>query len=302
MKIHLGRLPATLWHSGKIHLAQDLQSAYVACLNGRELLELASTPQKNKEIYGGPSLKQTNDHFALRYYASAARVENILLDPEDRFGSIPADILESFASHNICLLDVPSGTGAGGIALICFIHELRVARLVPALPLNIAIIAGDLSEHALEIYREQMEMLKPVVGRSAIHVTLTTMIWDATNLLSTRQMCACWERETFQANERFVLVTNFSGAGAKMFEDFKEAFRHISASAADKNATLLWIEPGDKGGVSFLARVRKAIGSVFGKGPPATDETPQSEARWWHGLHKADYPVRSAVHKYTRPL
>src|SRR4051794_35060141 len=108
-KIKPDRFPPTLWHSGRIYLAPVLQSAYVACLTNRGLLELASIPQKKKkDIYGGESLQDTNDHYALRYGASAARVENVLLDTQDRFGNIPADILESFSSHGICLLDVPS--------------------------------------------------------------------------------------------------------------------------------------------------------------------------------------------------
>lgn len=297
-------LPATLWKKGRYHVAQHLQAIYERQLLKLSLLEVATSVENNKRIYGGISIEETNNHFCHRFCASVVRLQNVILDTQTKFGNIPRDILHTFSSHKVTLLDIPCGTGAGGLAIVSIIHELRLARLIPTLPLEIIILAGDFSKTALDIYQSQMENLRPALEATGIIVKLKTMIWNALDLASTDQLYTEWEHMLLPANEGFVLVTNFSGEGAKQFESLKESFRYIAVRISRRNATLLWVEPGDPSGISFLAKVYKSIGAFFFRGSRdqvEVVEPPSSEARWWHELQKKELPIRSAVHQYARP-
>jgi hypothetical protein len=224
----------------------------------------------------------------------------VVLDPRGRFGNIPKDVLQSFASHRIALLDIPSGAGAGGLCLLSLLCELRRARLIPRLPLTVSILGGDISIEAQRLYREQLDGLRTVLSSYAINVELETRDWDAADLVSTNELCHAWEQKARHGNERFVLITNFSGAGDKMLDVFKEAFRHISVRAAGANATVLWIEPGDKGGEAFLRRAVKLIIAIFARRSVVNDAPPTCEFNWWHELHSREYSGRSAVFHYRR--
>jgi len=296
----LAALPGTLWRKGRYYVARHLQSVYVKELTARNLFFAASTPNKEKKVYGGASLEATNDHFAYRFCASVMRLQNALLDTQGKFGDVPKDIIQTFSSHRVSMLDIPCGTGAGGLGLISVIHELRLAGLVPTLPLDIDILAGDVSPYALEIYRSQMNDLAAVVKSAGIGITLTTIVWDAFDLASSNKLCSVWENAAFQGVEGFVLVTNFSGAGDKMFPQLQESFRHISVRVSHKNDTLLWVEPGGPSGKSFLSKVLKSIGSLFGHAHAETQEPPCSEAKWWHDLHNCEHPVKTAIQQYER--
>ena len=262
---------------------------------------LAQSQTKQKSIYGGVTPKETYEHFALRFSASVVRVQNVLLDTQAAFGAISLEVLQSFSSHSISILDIPCGTGAGALALLSIIHELRLAGLVPCLPLNVTVQGGDFSECALEIYRDLFNDLRSVFALSGIKVTLHGMHWDATDLASTNQLFRTWERASLEAHERFVLISNFSGDGSDMDERLDESMRHICVRAAAVDATLLWIEPGDKGGKGFLARMSKAIRKFFfGKESEEKHEPRSSEAKWWHEINGVELNIRSAVHNYSR--
>ena len=293
-------LPSTLWQKGRYHVAPDLEATYQRLLLLRNLLVIASGSSSKKDIYGDDTLEGTHDHFAHRFSSSVMRIQNVMLDAQGKFESIPKDVLLSFSSHRVSILDIPSGTGAGGLALISVIHELRLAGIIPMLPLEVSILAGDKSRFALAIYDEQVSQLKDKFKLTGIEINMKTFSWDAVDLVSTSELCALWERTVFQADESFVLVTNFSGAGKKMLDQFKESFRHISARASYKNATLLWIEPGDSGGTSFLTKISELIGPLFKRRNAISHTPPTSEAKGWHDLKKCELPIRSSVHHYTR--
>jgi hypothetical protein len=293
-------LPSTLWQNGRYHVARHLQAAYEKQLAIRNLLDLAKNPPTKKDIYGDETLAGTNEHFALRFSASVMRTQSVLLDTQAKFGPISRDVILTFSSHRISILDIPCGTGAGGLALLSVIHELRLAGIIPTLPLEISILAGDKSVFALGIYVEQLNQLRESLRTTGINVDIKIIELDATDLISTTRLCGIWEQTVFQADESFVLVTNFSGAGKKLFEQFKESFRHISARASHKNATLLWIEPGDPGGKTFLARISEIIAPLFKNRSAGGHEPPSSENKGWHDLQECELSIRSSVHHYAR--
>ena len=76
------------------------------------------------------------------------RVQCVLLDPHDAFDEISHELLLTLSSHRIALLDLPCGSGAGGIALLTTIKELRIAGIIPSTPLTVEIIGADISQSA----------------------------------------------------------------------------------------------------------------------------------------------------------
>ncbi len=295
-------LPASLWRNARYHVSQHLQAVYENELKARNLFDIASTKSGKNHVYGGATAEQTNDHFAHRFSASVVRVQHVLLDAQDKFGDIPKDVIQTFTSHRVSMLDIPCGTGAAGLALISVVHELRLAGIVPMLPLQIDILAGDISTHALAVYENQLRALKSVVESTGISLNLTTCVWNATDLMSTNGLCYAWEQSAGRASERFVLVTNFSGDGEKILAKIKESIRHISARASFNKATLLWVEPASKSGKSFSKTIKDWIASLFGPGETETHELPLSDAKWWHALHMCEYSVTSTVQQYERGL
>ncbi|AGA28719.1 hypothetical protein Sinac_4537 [Singulisphaera acidiphila DSM 18658] len=293
-------LPPTLWKNERYHVARHLQAAYEQELTARNLIDLAKSNAK-KHVFGGASLEDTNAHFALRFFASVVRVQNVILDTKSAFGKIPSDLLETFSSHKISMLDIPCGTGAGALGVLSVVHELRLAGILPTLPIHVKILAADVSPHAIEIYRDQLEHVRTALKTTAIALELTTREWDAADLLSTHDLCEEWLRTVDEVNESLVLVTNFSGAGNLMFDKFKESWRHISVRTASKNATMLWVEPGDPGGKTFLKNLSAIIRSLFRINHDEDHEPPFSEAKWWHSLNEQEFAIRSSVLHYTRP-
>lgn len=297
-------LPATLWRKGKYYVSRHLQSVYVKQLTEKGLLTIASTPYNEKKVHGGETLEETTKHFCHRFCTSVIRIQSVVLDTQKTFGEIPRDIIHTFASHKVLFLDIPCGTGAAGLAVISVIHELRLAGLIPMLPLEINILAGDFSQSAMDIYQSQMEDLLLKVRGTGIHVTLKTMLWNALELPSTHELCLEWERMALHSIERFVLVANFSGAGTKQFDKLKEAFRHIAVRVSHQNATLLWVEPGEGGGVDFLNKMFGFIATLFARGGRGKEENRAPiacKATMWHPLLNKDLPVKSAIHHYVRP-
>ncbi|WP_169979846.1 hypothetical protein [Tautonia rosea] len=273
----------------------------MSLLEAMNLLEAARSKSQKKKVFGGKTKEESEEHFTHRFCASATRIQNVVLDANDKFDDIPKDVLLTFSSHDVAILDIPSGHGASGLSLLSMIHELRAAKIIPQISLNVYLLAGDYSETSLELYREMIDRIGPELSRTGIEVHLETMLWDALDLVSTNRLCYRWEELAEGMTEGFVLVTNFSGDGKNLLDELSEQIRHISVRAEHNGSTILWVEPGDPGGRKFLARIGKAIASLFGSPAVEEKDIPMSEAKWWHELHECEHPVRSAVQQYVRP-
>ena len=148
-------LPPDLWRGGRLHLPRTLNRMYASRLEALGVLEVARLGSERREIFGGPGLAETHEHFAQRFPNSLARVLCLLLDPDGRFAAIPRDLFLTLASHHLALLDIPCGSGAGGIALLGLLAELRVSGRLPMLPLTVSIFGADVSPHALANYLDK---------------------------------------------------------------------------------------------------------------------------------------------------
>jgi hypothetical protein len=232
-----------------LYLPDALHAAYRDELSHRGLLEAAIAGSTEKHIHGGPTVEQTLEHFKFRFPNSASRVVCVIVDPHESFASIPIEILESFSSHRIAVLDVACGAGASLFALLSVICAARAHKLVPTLPLTIGVLAADISPTALELYSALSERLAPTLADQGLYLDVSTRTWDAAQADQTSALCDTWFQMHSDANEYFVLVGNLSGVGAQLAESFRRSFEHITERIANVESTMLWIEPAVKKGI-----------------------------------------------------
>ena len=105
---------------------------------------------------GGVTEQETHEHFVHRFGTSATRTGFLVLDPRDEIGDIASGLRDSFTDGQISVLDIPCGTGASILGFLGCLYQLRNEKLIPNLPLDVFITAGDVSEHALKLYDDML--------------------------------------------------------------------------------------------------------------------------------------------------
>lgn len=297
--------PESLWNSNILHLPRDLNSIYKFTLEKLNLLGEALGFTGNQGGHGGATEEDTNKHYACLYPNSAARVQCVLIDPNKTFGAIPHDLRMTLSSHRISLLDMPCGAGAGAISLLSTIKELRIAGTLPYTPLSVDIHGADISEHALSLYRTQVDLLIPKLAEVGIRVTLTCHQWDASSLPQTTDLLDAYFAAS-DVSEYFILVANFSGEGKSKFTRYQDSFEQLWVRLSGKKAkqsTILWVEPHGNSGRDVFQKL-----SHWGRGKfpwlrsliPDGKNYIMCEYNFFHFIQ--DKPVESgvAIHGYTR--
>ena len=150
-----------------------------------------------------------------------------MLDPHKAFEGIPRNLLLTLSSHRISLLDIPCGAGAGTLSALMTLKELRIAGILPMTPLSVKILGADISPYALDLYRDQLGELEPILAGVGISVRLETRTWDATDVRQTNDLIDDYLEGVAAHNECLVLVANFSGASKTLFQKFEESFKHL---------------------------------------------------------------------------
>jgi hypothetical protein len=240
------RLPLSLWRDGVLHFPDWLNDTYESTLESLGLLEFARRHDGPWNSHGGESIEATHDHFCKMYLNSASRVQCLILDPTGAFEYIARDLLASFSSHHVAILDLPCGSGASVLSALSNLTELRRGRLLPTTPLTVSILGADISDHATAIYRDQFERLVSRFRETGINASLATRRWNACDVQQTNQVIDDWLRNNTQAQEHLVLISNFSGDAANMLPTLEESFQQVwirLSSNETPNSTILWIEP-----------------------------------------------------------
>lgn len=299
------QLPPCLWREGVLHLPNDIHDVYEAKLVELGLYEQASGYEGGHRGHGGVTPKETFDHFSYLYLNSISRVQCVMLDPHDSFAKIPRDLFVSLSSHSICILDIPCGAGAGSISALVTLKELRMANILPTTPLTVRILGADISKHALDIYRDQLEKLEQGLAEAGISVGLQTQEWDCTDVQQTNDLIDCYLKEQQSHSEYLVLLANFSGANKKLFEKFEESFRQIwirLSSKAARNTTILWIEPNTNSATTLFRKIAKLLSpySWFQRSPGGAQNFLACDYQWFSRIQGKSVPSGVMIHKYTR--
>jgi hypothetical protein len=169
-------LPPSVWSSGVLYLPKPLTDAHKDILNDNGWMQ-SYQPTGGKE-QGGQSPKDAKDHLVNRFLNSSARMQFVCADPLDEQTAVRNMVLDQLGDGNIFLLDLAAGNGAGTLALLSFLCELRIQRSIPKLPLNVSIVGVDYSENALEFYANLLERLTPWLSSAGIYVSLATHSCD----------------------------------------------------------------------------------------------------------------------------
>jgi len=266
-----------------MHLPKEFWEIYESKLKSLNLYEEACAGSKDSKIHGGQTPADTNKHFTHRFPNSALRVQVAITDPQEILQSIPDQIRATFANGHVKVLDLACGTGAGSISLLISLHVLRQARIVPTLPLNIAILGADYSAHALQIFSDLIVDLADVLATSGINVSLHTLGWDASEIPQTDDLCTYWFKDKSDGEERFVLISNISGSKESGFKEiFEKSIDHVAARISNCTSTLLWVEPDGPGAIHFLKKIYQDLISKWSWFAKRHVEISLSTSFQWH--------------------
>ena len=250
----------TLWDGKKAHLPPKLIEIYIKKLKHIGMFEYASSHIRKEDKegpVGGESEEETHKHFAERFSNSSIRLQYVLIDPNDKFGSVPENFFSTFSEGNIALLDAPCGTGAGALSLLYTLAELRKNKKLPTLPLNVTILASDYSESALELYAELLDEAIPFLWNEKILVTYETIKWDAFSIPSTHILMTKFT--STQCDEFFVIVSAFSGINSEQLERLSSSLQHMQGCLSPEKFTMVHIEPATKKGNKLFIIVKKIL-------------------------------------------
>ncbi|WP_263831992.1 class I SAM-dependent methyltransferase [Sulfurospirillum oryzae] len=266
--INSNDLPEELWlhNEQAVKLCTELETKYIEHLHKCNAYELAKTSDGKSHPIGGSGATEAIEHFAYRFVNSSTRVIHITLDPDKKFSNIQIDIFSTFSKGNISILDLACGTGGHILSLLTTLVELRLKKLLPTLPLNIHILAADISPKALEIYQSLLHDLEPYLLNAGIRVIYSTYEWDACSSIQTSSLMDTFFEitSTISSNEYYVITSAFSGfAGNETnFTRIERSLQHITDRLGTKNSTFLWIEPDGKDAKKFLGLLNRIFENI----------------------------------------
>jgi hypothetical protein len=295
-------IPLSLWDSsheharsglpkGKLIMPSRLEQAYRQALDDLGLMAMASDISDRE---GGPVGEQgeagASEHFAKRFSGSCGRIQLYALDPHHTFKTTREALVRLFSAGTIRLLDIPLGAGAGAIALISAVAQLRDQGhpVFPRLDLEVQVVGGDHNRHQIDIAERMFRILHPWWLEQGINVTLETMVWDVLSDESTIDLVDLWRDGLVGPVIPAIVGANFSGflgdtvaAGnqRRLIDEAESCLRQIFAVASARLATTFWIEPTDNRAMNhFLPKLRKQVFGRLRRIVPTQEIDPTSHA------------------------
>ena len=256
-------IPKHLWEHNILNQSEALVEVYKNKLISLSMLEHAkNATEDGNGATGGLTEEETHKHFAERFLTSSARVQFITINPRGEFDRVSKDLQTTFLSGNISVLDIPAGTGAGILSLLCNIAELRMCSHLPRLPLHIYLTGGDYSASALMIYNELLDDIKVHLANQLIYIHYQVIEWDAQDVPSTNILLDSWFSQATDTEEYYILVPAFSGVGSSIYKRFEDSFKLIQWRVSNLPVTITFIEPQMKSANIFIKFFKKAIDKI----------------------------------------
>lgn len=169
-------LPISVWKSELLYLPAPLAVAHKDFLNSKGWM--SSYKPSNGGETGGPTPQEAEAHVVNRFLNSAARMQFVCADPHDSQPEVREMVLDQLGDGQIHLLDLAAGSGAGTLAMLSLLCELRVQKVVPKLPLNVSIVAVDYSADALTFYADLLCRISPWLEASGLNVSVNRSVCD----------------------------------------------------------------------------------------------------------------------------
>lgn len=240
------QIPAELWdaHEKTLIIPSELAAAFVGIVERRDMLRHLRKNDADGPI-GGASQEETEIHFVNRLDGSLARIQLVLLDPNEELDTASDTLLARLSGGVTCIADAPCGAGAAVLSALAVVARLRKLEVLPRVPLEIRLVAADISSHARDLAREMLDAMRPTLEEQAINVSVEWIEWDATSVASNTHFVRRVVVTSDSCARKLLLVANFSGflslPGKQKATDpqLQELFRYF----AGPESAALWLEP-----------------------------------------------------------
>lgn len=304
-------LPLSLWcaDSKNIILPSKAVELWKKLLEENGLLKLAGQIAA-EGFEGGMSKEDTDKHLAWRYNGSCARVMLSMLDPKHELSDVSDAYASIFAGNKVFLSDLPSGSGAAVVSILCTLYELRDHNILPRHPLNISILAGELSPTARDYLNKQLNSLKDYLLGQAIWIDFEVLKWDALSKINTVDLIKRITIISQHCSAKILILSNFTGflESNGKWKEAKPQFDDIFLHSRDNLSTAIWIEPQRKNVVNFFGRaiawLKESFKTLLSKKSSDEDSSwyAKSEIRCKQPIKDGDFPVRLTVMRFDLPL
>ena len=293
-------LPTSLWRPHVLHLPATLAAAHKCFLEEKGWW--ADYAPRSDGGIGGRSAEEARGHVINRFLNSAARMQFVCSDPRDEQTEIRDMVLDQLADGHIHLLDLAAGNGAGTLAMLAMLCELRAAGAIPKLPINVAITGVDHSADALAHYADLLGKLTPWLENFGLHVDLKLALCDLTVPGEfSENLEGFFDDAKRQGVSRFLCVISaLSGAKMEGVEQMLDSLKNAAArlSHTRRNSSWLWVEPnvGKSWFTSFADTIRLTMRKIRHRLLPKTGSfeirtevpvmpAPVSRRFDWHDPH-----------------
>lgn len=258
-------IPPTLWNSEVLHLPNPLAEAHKDFLNEKGWMGIYE-PKSSGGI-GGSSFDEAKEHVINRFLNSAARMQYVCADPKCEQFEIRQMVLDQLGDGHIFLLDIAAGNGAGTLAMLSLICELRFHKEVPKLPLNVSILAVDYSADALNFYAELQEKICPWLQTQGIIVTLLLEKCDLTIAAEFSEALDGFfeDAKSKNVNRFLAVISAVSGVGKDKFEQILESLKHAAARLGHSNRNSSWLCVEPTAGKSWLTTFMDVLKHIMQK-------------------------------------
>lgn len=300
-------LPDSLWceKSESILLPNQLVDLWEGLLNENSLFDLAKE-MAPEGFEGGISKEDTDKHLAWRYNGSCARVILSLLDPKGNLSEVSDAYASIFAGNKVFVADLPSGSGAAIISILCTLYELRKNNVLPRHPLEISILAGEISGTARGYLLKQLVALSGVIEEQSIWIKFEILEWDTLSKVSTVDLIKRMTLLSQDCNARLLMLTNFTGflESSGNWKKAKSQFDDIFLHSRDFLSSAIWIEPQRKNVVPFFSRaikwLKESFKNLIGDKTELEDSSwyAQTEAKCKQSFKEGSFPVRLTVMRF----
>ena len=240
-------VPPCLWSGGVLHLPSPLVIAHREYLAEKGWSALY-VPSAASGAIGGASDSEAQDHVVNRFLNSAARMQFVCVDPKDEQEEIRNAVLEQLASGALHIVDLAAGNGAGTLAVLSVVCQLRRDGLIPKFPLNVYINAVDCSPSALNHFAALKARIDDWITGSGIHVELVLSVCDLTIPAELNEYLENFFHDAKVKGVRRFLCTISAVSGLKKegLESIFDSLKHVATMLghSQRNSTWLWVEPG----------------------------------------------------------
>ncbi len=295
--LHPSYIPQTLWQAERQALIfpHVLSESYRSVLSQTGMLELAISNVQTGDV-GGESAGASLSHFCSAFSGSCARFKLAMLDPNCELGNCSDVLLTAFSGGRLAMLDIPCGAGAVACSALTSIAELRANSILPRHPLDVYLVAGEISDEARDLAGKMYSAVKERLRNQAIFLHEHLVEWDACSDISTTQLLYRWMQHATDCHEHLVVIANFS-AFLQSQNKFKEArlqFSEIFRWANCRNSSVIWVEPQtNQAKKGLFIRLRDVFGRLFTLFHPKQSNEPftaEASAHYQHPLRPVDYP------------